>query len=339
MRTLGRTPGRFRLPATCQYRGRLFSFSRNGRKLRLIEVILGEKVRLVKVQTTIICESTYGGYIGCCPLEDGMLVTTGEEERRSAALVKVEDGKLSAETVRVATLTIIGEEKWLGVPLLCQVSRNRAILFFSGKPWMWSCEVDGDAMKVQKLTGQAPTARGFCALPVLIPGGNLLVAGANPYSTSITEILWDGDLRFEKVGDIPGEARWGASTVLVAERFLIGFGGSSQHCLRDMWIFDIQTRRSSRIRQAGEWHAADWWVFLAVRAGSLYLVGGGGSNGVSVLSLATLAGLIRNGGIRIAFQESLGLRVTVRSRYRWKGFGGGIRGGLDEGPGSLVLCL
>ena len=119
MKKVGEVSDWFRSSNTCQHRGRAFHFSPNEGKLVVTEAILGDEVELVRVQTGVECKATNYWYIACYPFGDRILVMAGEEKSVFVALVEVEDGRLSEETIHVTTLTVSGDKEWAWRPYLC----------------------------------------------------------------------------------------------------------------------------------------------------------------------------------------------------------------------------
>ena len=141
------------------------------------------------------------------------------------------------------------------------------------------------------------------------------MAGSYPQSTDITLITCDEVARFEKIGDIPGVARDEASLVLVRDRFVVGFGGTASSRQNDLWIFDLKTRRASQVGQRGDWHPRGCLVPLVFQGDTIYLISGWGSSSVHCISLTSLADLIRNTSVRIAFCAWLGLPLRVQGAF------------------------
>ena len=176
---------------------------------------------------------------------------------------------------------------------------------------MWYCDVTGDTLAIRKLKTRMPTWGGFATVPIRIADGKLLAVGTNPESTDITLVHCDEKPQFEKIGDIPGEARRNTSSVLIGDRFVVGFGGRNINRLGDLWVFDLQTRRSSQVRRRGKWHPEDILVSLVVQGGVLYLL----AITISCISLTALAALIEDRELRIAFSRQVGPPATPLPRF------------------------
>ena len=111
MRRIGEAPGEFQSRNTCQHRGRAFRFSQSKGKLRVTEVILRDGVEVVEVQTGVDCETTDDAYIVCCSFGDRILVMAGRGSNVFAALVDVDEGRLSKKAIHVTTLTVTGDRE------------------------------------------------------------------------------------------------------------------------------------------------------------------------------------------------------------------------------------
>lgn len=112
----------------------------------------------------------------------------GEEGSVFAALVEVDEGRLSKETVQITTLAVNGDKEWPDQPFLCQVSESWALLYFDSRNSMWYCDVAGRKLTMRKLRTTMPAHWGFRALPIYLSNQKLLVAGAYPESADITLI-------------------------------------------------------------------------------------------------------------------------------------------------------
>lgn len=326
---------------TVQLNGRLFHIRLSENELLLSEVVFYEKrARLITVGTGVFMGNMA---VGCCAFGDQILVMSAQEsaadgaeksERAGdcdegsgaskpgqvhtttkvfAALIIVQKGQLSKETFQFSQLSVTGDEEWLGLPYLCQVSKNRVFLHFYNESDMWYCDISCDTLILRKLKTSMPTRFGFCVLPIYLSEGKLLVAGAYPESTDITLIICEDEPRFERVGTMLGAPRVSTSTVLFMERFVIGCGGATNvrrghkftllEWINSLWIFDLQTSRISGVRKAGDWCCTGEDILLVIREGILYLFGvdNGGSR---ILSLAVLGALIEDDEVRAAFRSS-----------------------------------
>jgi len=323
MRRVGEVFARITASNTCQHKGRILSFSQRQKMLVLTEIILGDVAEFVSVETAANIHTTNDGRIACCSLGNSVLVLAEHKCDVFAAVIDIDDGALSASTIHISELSVVWDGSWSLNPFLCQLSSTCALLTFSDKRLMWRCDLKATAIEMTLLPATAPTSWGFSTLPILLPDGRLLVAGAKPCSTDITLISMGEELRFERAGSMPGDKRWGTSAVLVGDRFVIGFGGEYTRFLGDLWVFDLQTRESFPVRQAGEWHLPGCWVFLTVHHSTLYLIGG--SNGschaaITSFPLLTLARLARGGIGVLAFSAALGLSPRLRSELGAKDF-------------------
>jgi len=293
----------------------VFHLSQVFGRLQVAEVILGESARCVSVATGVDCKSYDDSLIACCSLGGHILVTGGSGKDVFAALVDTEGEELEDSAVHITELIVKGGEEWSEGPCLCSVSDSRVLLYWLFRDTMWHCDVNKGAFIMKRLAAKMPTAQGFFTVPIRLPNGKLLVAGALPSSKDITLITANRKTKFEKVGEIPGEARTGASVVLVLERFVVGFGGWNKGFLGDLWVFDLRTRRGSFVRKEGEWHLADWHLPLVVQHDVLYLVGGETSRSINCIPLSTLASLISHSAVRSAFCQRVGVQFRVMLQF------------------------
>jgi len=243
------------------------------------------------------------------------LVTAGERKRDFAALVDVGGTPLSLEEVQVGVLTIVGDAQCPATAFLCPISETRVLMYSNKQDGMWYCDITGTLMTLKKLSTTMPASQGFCAVPLRLPDGELLVAGARPWSRQLTLLSVDEEPTFKVIGNISGRARCYASTILLGERLVVGFGGYNGAALDDLWIFDIQTRKSCQVGRYGEWPSAAWSVPMTVRGGSLYIFGWRQDQEIHSITFTDLFELIPDDAIRTAFYSSLDLWRTIHRVY------------------------
>jgi len=282
----------------------LFNFSSKDGKLVLTEIRCWGRPAYACLETNLDCQCSAASYISCCSLGDDILVVFGEGGKGKAALVWLDDGPLAEGSVHVTELAVLGTAEWQKASYLCRVSSCRALLHFHCCEKMWTCDVQGTAIILVPLAVTPPVPCGFACVPIPLTGGGHIVAGSNICSDEIM-IIYPGCTSFETVGCIPGSGRLGASLVLVKNRFVVGFGGWNVVCLDDLWIFDIQTHRTSAVQRQGSWHPADFLVSLVVYDEVLYLLGGSLCRVLHAISLLSLAELIGDGRMRGEFKEAL----------------------------------
>ena len=235
-----------------------------------------------------------------------------------AALVEVDGGRPGGEAVHVTPLAARAGFRWPCRPFLCQASENRAVLLFHEEGGMWYCDIEGGVLTLRKGAARVPQWRGFDTIPLCLPGGKLLILGSGPDAAGIFLLSCGERPGCERVGSVPGEAGRYASSVLVGGRFVLGFSGPEGHALDNFWMFDLQTRRGSRLRREGEWHPPGYWVRLVVLGDTLYLLG----PTTSCISLAAVSSLVVDGALRFLFCGCLGLPLTPPPRFTGRVFDG-----------------
>jgi len=295
---------------TCQHRGRTFSFSSDSGKLRITEVILKEEPRCVSATTDALCKTEENCYIACCSLGQHILVMAGKDGSEVfAALADVGEGPVDTSTIHITELLVEGNKKWPESPCLCPVSDSRALLYFDGHLDMWYCDIKEHTLITKHVQTKISAPKGFRTVPLRLANERLLVAGASPDSNDIILISCNGEPTFEKVGEVPGDARCWSSTVLIGERFVVGFGGWNGKHMDDIWIFDLQTKKASPVAKGGKWHPATSWPFLAAKDGILYIISGEDSIAIHSISLQCLSELIQDLDFQEVFQTTLGLEL------------------------------
>jgi len=314
MRRVGETGWELSTHNTCQHQGRVFHLSQDRGKLRISELLLGDNVRWVNVITHVACKADGDGFISCCSMGENILLMSGKSTNVFACLIRVGEGPLKKSSIHIVKLATKGVADWPDVSFLCSVSETRALLYFHWRDSMWYCDVEGAVLTVRPLATRIPAEEGFCTVPLRLPDGKLLVAGSLPPSTDITIISTDGEPTFRRVGTIPGEKRFATSTVLIAERFVVGFGGCGEESIKDLWVFDLQTSQSSPVCQEGDWHPEDSVTPLIVQQSMLYLIGGEHSRSIHSISLQDLSELIQDADIQAAFKASVGSGESLLSQ-------------------------
>jgi len=309
MKKIGETPWDFYSVNTCICHGRVFNFSSDSGKLRITELILGDDVRYRSVTIEAGCQTEYDWHVACCSLGQHILVMAGEGGNVFAALVDIDGGQLSESKIHMTELIVEGDDDWIYWPFLCSVSESRALLYFDEGYSLRYCDIKDQVVTMRKFSTYMSADGEFRTLPLCLPDGKLLVAGKYPCSRSITLISGDAKPQFERIGEIPGRWRYRVSTVLLGERFVIGFGGKNKTPLDDLWIFDIKTRKGSPVTKKEAWHQPDYSATLAVQDNALYLVGGWYTTSVHCISLQALSELIVDVTFQSTFQTVLGLRL------------------------------
>lgn len=311
--------------STVQCGGRIFHFSLSGERdsrderLLISEVIFyGRRVRLLTHYTLV---KIYDGHIGCCRLGDRIFVISGRAERISALLVQVGEGRLSDETVRITSLRHNGRLKWHAYPFLCQVSGNQVLLYFDQSQDMWYCDINGEELVTRRVRVPVPVLLRFVTFPIYRAERDLIVIESRTEISTVYQIVCDDEPRMCSIGNIPWAVGDNISSTLISNRFVLGFGGQlNNFWLRDIWLFDLKTLRSSKVRRLGEWHPGNYRVFIVVLDGVLYLMGGKTSGAVYSISLSALSELIIDDQLRTAFRFWLGKPVAPPS-----GFGAAAR--------------
>jgi len=301
---------------TCEHQGRLFNFAPNNKgKLVVSELFLGDEVRARRVNTGVDCKCGKYYRISYCPLGEKILVMVGDYRATDffCALVAIDLGKLTQESIHVEEKKVIGWESYRSGPFLVQISENRVWASFHYSDEIWIGEIRGDELVMTKHQYHLAVSGGFGAAPLRLSDGRLLVAGGAAsyfaYSRDIILITPGEYFSFKKVGDIPGEGRDGVSTILIKERFVVGFGGFNDDDMDDTWIFDLQTKKASPVAKGGEWHPAAPCPFLAIKDGILYILSGEDSIAVYSITLQHLSELVQDLDFQSVFQKALGLEL------------------------------
>lgn len=305
MRVIGEAPEHFWSFNTCWIQKRLFGFHHDGNKLLVTEIQLGRHPRFVKQEIPVRTMLKKLTNPGCCSLGDAGLVLFSDEENAYAVVVRVSEGALSAKSVSLTELSLRGIDPPDRAVFLCELPGNRVLLNVAGTSAYWVCTLSGEELVAEKLSLEAPE-EGFMTVPLPLPDGRLAFAGAAPWSVDVVALRME-DLSLEVIGKFPGEPLQNVSTVLLADRFILGFGGWGSVDSNELWVLDIESGESSLVRKAGDWHTVDIWSPLVIHGGGMYILGGNTTRSVYLLQLSDLAFLIQDPKLRESFRRALGL--------------------------------
>jgi len=298
---------------TCIYRGRVLRFSFEKRGLEVIEAVIGDTVRRV---VAAIGGGPPMGYVSCCTLGESVLLigmtldTNTGSLSPIAAMATVEDGPLRDSGLEFHWLKFEGAGGIpMQMPFLRSVSGTGVLMVLMGFPDLLYIDVQGDTASLRQLAVEGPhPANGFASLPIRLPDGSFLVAGG--VGSAGVFVLKPNDrctgIISSRIADMPGDARFGTTPVLIGERFVAGFGGCSGSSSTDkLWILDLETRKISLVRKEGKWHAPTCMAVLVVKEGVLYIFGGQKNVITHSISLNALSKLIEDDEVRTAFQAHL----------------------------------
>jgi len=289
---------------TCEYNGKLYNFGQIKRQLVVSELFLDEEVTFKRVSTEVDCKSSHTRYSAACPFNDKVLVMSAERDATDifCALVSIDPGELTKESIHVEEKHIIGWAKYTTAPFLVQISESKVWASLQDSDGIWIGELKGDELVMTKHPDHLPMRKGFVAVPLRLPDGRFLIAGGRPDLTDITVITVGERFSFEKIGNIPGEGRCDVSTIFIGGRFIVGFGGwNDEDNMNELWIFDLRNLRGSSVKKEGEETRRTYWPILVTRGQVLYMIGDWGASDAFSISFATLARLIQLGSMRSAF--------------------------------------
>lgn len=304
MRCLGEIEGLVENFNTLVYRGQVYHFRPSGGRVAIHRIRLGETLSVEKHVTNL---HTVGGDATSntvCAL-DGEILYIGANSSKAecAYAITIGDGPLSRETVKSTTLELSG--CWDSISnwtFMVQYAPGKVFATVHCESAMFSIVREGSVLRRDVLGVSAPSKGYMDTVPALVAPGRFLSPGGkfSTISDHVTEISIDAPL-VRQDGFIP-KGRRAAGSVLVAGRFLLGFGGCKPSDLDDFWVYDIKTKESSSVsRVDGEWHCEDSYVPIYVKGNAVYLVGGWYGAKVHSISLSTIKKAIRDSTIREAF--------------------------------------
>jgi len=324
MKKVGELPWGVRSYNTCEYRGRIFNFvSDYHGELLVRELLLGDEVEVKEVDTGVDWKCRRLCFLSHRPFNDKILLMAGEDHATDffCALVSVDPGDLTKDSIHIEEKNAREFDSYSPGYSPIPPTEGRARSPFDDSNEMRADKSNGNEVAKTRHHNGLPDGWMDCTPSLRLPDGRLLLAGGWPYSTQITLVTPGEQLSLEKIGNIPGEGRRFASTILINERFVVGFGGQFIDIrMDDMWIFDLKTRRSSRVTKRGEWHPASQWCALVVRDDNLYILGGDETASAHCLSFSTLVRLIPCGRVRCAFCSCLGFPFRPGKGFKRNAF-------------------
>jgi len=290
---------------------RVFHFSQSEEKLVVTELTFGERVVTKDAYLGIDCRCSDEASMSCCLMGGKILVVSGKQASPLifAALVSIAPGELECRTVRLEHLRMRGLSSYPSAPYLVPLSESRGWAGFSNSDDVWMFEIRNSELIFKRSTTRLPASEGFGVAPIRLPSGKWLAAGEWPISPDITLISYGKKLSFETIGKIPGAGRCFVTSILLGERFVAGFGGWDGRDSNDLWIFDLETRKSFPVKTQGDWHAPTSWALLEVHNGVLYILGGDTTAYGHSIPLLSVAALIDDEETAMALRLSLGYNI------------------------------
>lgn len=253
---------------TCLYKGRIFHFSTTGGKLTVTEVFLDDWGRFVSVRTDLDSPSLS---IACCAIGSRILVMSGNDSNVFGFLLRIDDGELMKTSIQAETLSVSGNISWGRPFFLHSVSDTRVFLYFHEESRIWCGELAAHAIKLRSLTKILSPHMALCSPPVALPSGEFLVAATCQDKNGMHIVSVSRTCALRRVGSVPRGRAFGASALLVRERFLVGFGGTN--VFSNCWILDTHTSRRSFAWCDRRPTFEGCWPFLLARGDVLYLLG------------------------------------------------------------------
>jgi len=289
---------------TVYYKDKLFNFVANRSELTITELSLESastrRTNRVTVSRPVTC-------VSCCSFGDEILLL-GELKAESGflcALVTIDSNEWGTPYVRLKERVVTGLEEHEGTIFLAHFLKNNVWVSFVNSDEVWIGELIGGELAMTNYSTHQPVARGLSAPPLRLPEGTLLLAGGNPLTNRLVLVSKVHPIWTSRIGVIPGEGRYCVSTVLVKERFVVGFGGLASKAIDEMWILDLVTHETASVKKAGQWHPAAYWSVLTVNEDTLYIIGGRDALSIHSLPLSSLLDLIQDPRIRSAFLITL----------------------------------
>lgn len=225
--------------------------------------------------------------------------------RVSAILVSIDDGPLRKSSVRFTKLAIPWHVRLPSLPFLSQTSEERVLLHFHKRTTMYRCRIFCKWLAARKIRGTGLLTEELVT-EIRLPSGKFLAVKPAPGSAEVRLVFQEFSQR-ESIANLFGRSRRPPTAVLVAERFLVGFGGYWDDYIDNLWILDLQAHQSSLIREYNEWERSA--PFLALGSDRILLLW----KPLRVLQFRVLADLIEDDIVRNAFCDTL--RLSRSSRY------------------------
>lgn len=325
MRRIRGVPRRFISSQTFEHGGRVFNLLADEHRIVLTEILMNAEARCRPIEKHTDLSIDASAY-ACCSVGDRFLLLAGSAEGDgvSALAFTVRDGPLKEDQVDMQELHIETDEElsWRWYPFAAFSPGSGVFLYFDESSDFWLGELVANGLRFRKSPVSLPTKWGFRTLPGLLPDGRFVVAGSDPRSTDIVAFPGAMAPSFEQIGSMPGENRYGVATVVLKQRFLIGWGGSTGNYSDDLWVLDLRTGRLSSVRQDEHWAPGDFWATLVLREEYLYLIGGYSGLSINRIALRDLRSLISDDDIRSAFPTDSGIAVVGQPEPQKRSSGG-----------------
>jgi len=288
---------------TLIYRGQVYHFRPQNGHLCIRRIHLGDTL------STEVCltDRPLGGEKSSsntvCVLDGEILhISAFSSNAQSACSITIGDGPLTKNSVHITELELSGP--WDGLSqwtFMVQYAPGKVFATVHCFPKLFSLVRDGSKIRRDILDIDVPSGGYLDTVPALLAPGRLVSPGGRAVDVldAIREIAIE-EQTIEEVGRLPRPRR-AAGSVLLASRFLLGFGGCSFGDLGDLWVYDLETKETSEVERRGDWHMEDCYVPMYVISNVLYLVCGWSSGNVWAIPLSVIKELIRSPAIREAF--------------------------------------
>lgn len=299
--------------AVVQHAGRIFNIGQRRGRLVISEITFDRQLDVHALDTALSESDLDSGSLCACSLGDLMLVlaerSIGSRDG-FAALLFVGSGPLTQASVRVTTLQVRGWKPLEGAPYLSRFAEGLALLHFHGNIQARLCEVGSSSLTIRQLPSDAPALRYLVAPLVRLSDGQLLAVWKGAQA-QVSGVSLKGTIICQLRGYLPRECGHLSQAAVIADRFLIGFGNRGGKSSWVVWVFDLQTGKSTLGRQCSEINVGKGSCLLT-SGDCLHLFGGSTHLPLQSFPLQRIASGLEDATIAAALLPAA-LRLSISS--------------------------
>jgi len=302
--------------SSCQIGDTIYSFVSDKHSNCVLQILtLGDSIRQRSTPLKSPLKNITAITRCCCALGSKILLLAFVNRKTIAYLIdpsKLDLGQLTPdvmdtwEVLNVKDKTDISSRS--DYRFLVGLDSTRALYHMDYISRFQIVELHGSKLLIKNTDIVDPARTSPSTLPVLFSDGTLRTVGSCHWSSNVYVISTGGDSEscvIEAKAHIR-ERTW-TSTALLADRFIIGFGGFSGKPLGDIYIYDSKTQRSTVLMKhnaGSDCPKPGSLAIMTIFNGQLFLISSRESHGVFAIPLTELADMARGWESADAFREA-----------------------------------
>jgi len=323
MRHCGIAPDYTYLLNTCLLGGRVFHLHVSSHKLVITEIWPDGDIetRSVTTEGRFSSSSEWTHNLGACAFNGKifvMMYDSSGDEKTVAAIVdpREQGGDRIRGPIHPKRLKLQGHsfttKNWR---FLVQYDDSRILLATYENAAVYTLSIDAEAATCtfKKYGEPMPDGMQFTTGLLAVPGRHVIavggtILGSNSDHRRVITVMTpkDDTIEYELRTDVEGlKRRCQTSLLLLYNRFILGFGGWRDEYLKDMFVYDLQTKSLSTVRSASSWHPGDSLSVLTVFGDTLYIIGGYKARSCYRIDLEDVFDAVRDKDISSALREAL----------------------------------